>query len=53
MAIYMNDKPTTFENIFDAVNPTRPDLWHTVQETEIGRSYSDILSDWVNNHNRY
>lgn len=53
MTIYMNGEPTLFENIFDAVNPTRPDLWHTVQESEVGRPYSDILSDWVNNHRTY
>lgn len=53
MVIYMNGIITSFENIFDAVNPTSPDLWHKVQEAEIGRTYSDILSDWVNNHNTY
>lgn len=53
MAIYMNGIITSFENIFDAVNPTRPDLWHTVQESEVGRPYSDILSEWVNNHSTY
>lgn len=53
MDIYMNDKPTMFENIFDAVNPNRPDYWHKVSANDIGRAISDILNDWVNYHRTY
>ncbi|MEG1725908.1 MAG: hypothetical protein RR313_10990 [Anaerovoracaceae bacterium] len=60
--IYMNGKAALdfigedlvlMENIFDAVNPGRPDLWHTVQAEQIGRPINDILSEWVNEHRTY
>jgi len=49
----MNGKPTTLENIFDAVNPTRPDLWYTVSAKDIGRETNDVLNDWINSHKTY
>ena len=51
--IFMNGKPTNIENIFDAVNPSRPDLWHTVSEKDVGRSISEILNEWANQGSTY
>ena len=49
----MNGHATNFENIFDAVNPKRPDLWYTVSSKDTGRPISDILDDWVNKKKTY
>lgn len=51
--IYMNGRPTNFENIFDAVNPSRPDLWYTVSAKDTGRPMNDILNDWVQTKKTY
>lgn len=51
--IYMNGRATDFENIFDAVNPGRPDLWHTVSSKDTGRPIDEILSDWVKQKKTY
>lgn len=51
--ILMNGKATNFENIFDAVNPKRPDLWYAVSSKDTGRPINDILEDWVNNKKTY
>lgn len=51
--IYMNGKATNLENIFDAINPGRPDLWHTVSTEDAGRSTNDILNDWINTSKTY
>lgn len=51
--IYMNGRVTNLENIFDAVNPDRPDLWHTVSAKDTGRPIDDILDEWVNTRRTY
>lgn len=51
--IYMNGQPTSLENIFDAINPGRPDLWHTVSAKDTGRVIDDILDEWVNTKKTY
>jgi len=51
--IYMNGKITNIENIFDPVNPNRPDLWHTVSSSDTRRSIKTILNEWATNHNTY
>jgi hypothetical protein len=51
--IYMNGEPTTLENIFDAVNPGRPDLWCYVSDDDIGRKIHDVLDEWVNQSSTY
>jgi hypothetical protein len=51
--IFMNGEPTTLENIFDSVNPGRPDLWHTVSNDDIGRNITDVLNEWVNQHSTH
>lgn len=51
--IYMNGRPMLFENIFDAVNPERPDLWWTVGSKDTGRPMDEILTDWVNKKKTY
>lgn len=53
VAIYMNGRITNFENIFDAVNPGRPDLWYTVTAKNTGRPISEILDDWVHTKQTY
>ncbi len=52
-SILVNGKPSTLENIFDAVNPGRPDLWRYVSDGDIGRSITDVLNEWVNQHRTY
>ena len=51
--IYKNGQATNLENIFDAINPGRPDLWHTVSAEDAGRSTNDILNDWINTNKTY
>ena len=51
--IYMNGRATNLKNIFDAVNPGRPDLWYTVSPKDIGRPIDDVINDWVNTHKTY
>ena len=51
--IYMNGKRTTLENIFDAVNPGRPDLWRYVSESDVMRPIKTILDEWVKEHSTY
>ena len=51
--ILMNGKPSTLENIFDAVNPGRPDLWRYVSDEDIGRRIADVLNEWVNQRSTY
>jgi hypothetical protein len=51
--IYMNGRATNLENIFDAVNPDRPDLWYTVSSEDTGRPIDDILDEWVNTKKTY
>lgn len=53
MSIYMNGKITSFENIFDAVNPKNPDYWWRVTQAEAGRKFSDILTEWSDKHQTY
>ena len=53
MDIYMNGKPTLFENIFDAVKPSNPDYWYKVSTKDTGRDMSDILSEWVKDNHAY
>ena len=51
--ILMNGKRTNLENIFDAVNPGRPDMWRRVSDTDIGRSITDVLKEWVTQHSTF
>lgn len=51
--IFVNGKPSTLENIFDAVNPGRPDLWRYVSDADVGRPITDILNEWATQHNTY
>lgn len=45
--IYKNGKKTLLENIFDTVNPGRPDLWRYVSEEDTGRPIKTILDEWA------
>lgn len=51
--IYMNGRATNLENIFDAINPGRPDLWYTVSVKNTVRPMSDILDDWTTKKKTY
>lgn len=51
--IYINGKPSNLTNIFEMVNPSRPDLWHTVTSEEVGRPIKDILKEWADTHATY
>jgi hypothetical protein len=51
--IYMNGRATNLENIFDAINPGRPDLWHAVSAKDTGRALDDIINDWANTKTTY
>ena len=48
--IYVNNKPTNIENIFDIV----PNIaWYNVTSEAIGRPLKNVLNEWINNHNTY
>ena len=51
--IHVNGKPSKLENIFDIVNPNRPDLWYKVSSEDIGRKIEDVLKEWANTHETY
>lgn len=48
--IYVNNKPTNIENIFDIV----PNIaWYNVTSESISRPLKNVLNEWINNHNTY
>ena len=51
--IYMNGRATNLVNIFDAINPGRPDLWYTVSAKDTGRALDDIINDWLHTKRTY
>ena len=51
--IFMNGKPTTLENIFDAVNPGSPNAWFKVSSSDIGRSITEVLDEWTTHNSTY
>lgn len=51
--IHVNGRPSSIDNIFDMVNPERPDLWYTVTSQDTGRPIKVILKEWADNHKTY
>lgn len=45
--IYVNNKPTNIENIFDIIPSIE---WYNVTSEAIGRPLSNVLNEWTNNH---
>lgn len=50
MVIYMNDRATSLENIFEAVESVP---WYRVSPKHTGRAINDILNEWVNTGRTY
>ena len=49
MTIYVNDKATAYENIFDLLECP----WYYVSSEMIERDYSQVLDDWINTNKTY
>ena len=50
MDIYVNDKYTTYENIFDLLEGKNICRWYYASTALIGRDLDQVTDDWVNTH---
>lgn len=53
MNIYMNDKLTSFENIFDLLKEKGVCDWYYANDKNIGRKLSTVLDEWETNKETY
>lgn len=48
--IYVNNKPTDIENIFDIIPGV---AWYNATSETIGRPINNVLNEWINSHSTY
>ena len=53
MNIYMNDKLTSFENIFDLLKEKGVCDWYYASDKIIGRKVATVLDEWATNKATY
>ena len=53
MDIYMNDKLTNFENIFDLLKEKGVAEWYYASDKIIGRKINTVLDEWIKTHETY
>jgi len=53
MDIYMNDKLTNFENIFDLLKEKGECEWYGANSKLVGRKLDTVLDEWINNNETY
>lgn len=53
MSIYMNDKLTNFENIFDLLKEKGVADWYYANDNIIGRKLTTVLDEWAANKATY
>ena len=53
MSIYMNDKLTSFENIFDLLKEKGLCEWYYASDKIIGRKVATVLDEWATNKATY
>ena len=53
MSIYMNDKVTSFENIFDLLKEKGLCEWYYTSDKIIGRKVATVLDEWATNKATY
>ena len=53
MNIYMNDKLTSFKNIFDLLKEKGVCDWYYANDKNIGRKLSTVLDEWATNKETY
>lgn len=53
MAIYIDGKYTTYDNIFDLLEERNICPWEYASKKYIGRDINQVLNEWANNHQTY